>query len=94
MTVKTTTFAERGEPKRNRTEVLLLTSLTAYRWAKLFTLCIQLVGCCFTSTETVGLLGTGAQDGHLDFHTTPELYVLSDNDDGVKLNVLGCRLTY
>ena len=29
--------------------------------------------CCFTSTETVGLLGTGAQDGHLDFHTSPEL---------------------
>ena len=29
----------------------------------------------FTSTETVGLLGTerGAQDGHLDFHTAPEL---------------------
>ena len=34
-----------------------------------------LVECCFTSTETVGLLGTGAQDGHLDFqfHTAPEL---------------------
>ena len=31
------------------------------------------VQCCFTSTETVGLLGTGAQDGHLDFHTAPEL---------------------
>ena len=29
--------------------------------------------CCFTSTENVGLLGTGAQDGHLDFHTAPEL---------------------
>ena len=29
--------------------------------------------CCFTSTETVGLLGTGAQDGHLDFHTAPDL---------------------
>ena len=29
--------------------------------------------CCFTSTETVCLLGTGAQDGHLDFHTAPEL---------------------
>ena len=28
--------------------------------------------CCFTFTETVGLLGTGAQDGHLDFHTAPE----------------------
>ena len=28
----------------------------------------SLVGCCFTSAETVGLLGTGAQDGHLDFH--------------------------
>ena len=29
--------------------------------------------CCFTSTETVCLLGTGAQDGHLDFDTAPEL---------------------
>ena len=28
--------------------------------------------CRFTSTETVGLLGTGAQDGHLDFRTAPE----------------------
>jgi len=30
--------------------------------------------CYFTSTETVGLLETGAQDGHLDFHTAPELW--------------------
>ena len=29
--------------------------------------------CCFTSTETVGLLGMGAQDIHLDLHTAPEL---------------------
>ena len=29
---------------------------------------------CFTSTQTVGLLGTGAQDVHLDFHTAPELW--------------------
>ena len=28
---------------------------------------------CFTSTETVGLLGTGTQDGHLYFHTAPDL---------------------
>ena len=27
------------------------------------------------STETVGLLGTGAQDGHLDFHTAPEVCI-------------------
>ena len=33
----------------------------------------KLVKCCSTSTETVGLLGTGAQDVHLDFHTAPEL---------------------
>ena len=33
-----------------------------------------LVECRFTSTETVGLLGTRAQDGHLDFHTAPELW--------------------
>ena len=26
------------------------------------------VKCCFTSTKTVGLLGTGAQDVYLDFH--------------------------
>ena len=34
---------------------------------------LLLLKCCFTSTETVGLLGTGAQDGHLGFHTAPEL---------------------
>ena len=34
---------------------------------------IALLKCCFTTTETVGLLGTGAHDGHLDFHTAPEL---------------------
>ena len=32
-----------------------------------------MVECCFTSTETIGLIGMGAQDGHLDFHTAPEL---------------------
>ena len=36
-------------------------------------LAFVVVECCFTSTETVGLLGTGAQDVHLDFHTAPEL---------------------
>ena len=34
---------------------------------------LLLLKCCFTSTETVGLLGAGAQDVHLDFHTAPEL---------------------
>ena len=29
--------------------------------------------CSFTPTETVGLLGTGAQDSYLDFLTVPEL---------------------
>ena len=33
--------------------------------------------CCFTSTETIGLLGMGAQDVHHDFHTAPELCILS-----------------
>ena len=28
---------------------------------------------CITSTETIGLLGTGAQDDHLDFHTARSL---------------------
>ena len=49
--------------------------------------------CCFTSTETVGLLGTGGQEVHLDFHTAPEL-CLSYDDDEVMLNVLRCQLTY
>ena len=33
-----------------------------------------LLKCCFTATETVGLLGTEAQDVHLDCHTAPELW--------------------
>ena len=33
----------------------------------------RLVECCFAFTESVGLLGTGTQDGDLDFHTPPEL---------------------
>ena len=32
---QTTTFEEKGEPKQYRTEVLPLTSLPPYRWAKL-----------------------------------------------------------
>ena len=36
-------------------------------------LLLLLLKCCFTSTETIGLLGMGAQDVHLDFHTAPEL---------------------
>ena len=36
-------------------------------------LCLQLLKCSFTATETVVCLGTGAQDVHLDFHTAPEL---------------------
>ena len=31
--------------------------------------CRSTVQCCFTSPETVRLIRTGAQDGHLDFHT-------------------------
>ena len=36
-------------------------------------LIVAVVVCCFTSTETVGLLRTGDQDGHLDFLTAPGL---------------------
>ena len=39
---------------------------------------VKMIGVCLfsqllKSTETIGLLGTGAQDGHLDLHTAPEL---------------------
>ena len=40
-----------------------------------FSVMVGWLKCCFTSTETVGLLGTGPQDVHLDFHTAPELRV-------------------
>ena len=30
-----------------------------------------MVECCFMSTETVDLIGTGAQVGHLEFYTAP-----------------------
>ena len=55
---------------------------------------MMLLKCCFTSAETVGLLGTGAQDVHLDFHTAPELWRKEVDDDEVMLNVLRCQLTY
>ena len=32
-------------------------------------------GASFRSTETLGLLGTGVQDGHLDFRTASVLWV-------------------
>ena len=38
--------------------------------------------CCFTSTDTVGLLGTEYQDVHLDFHTAPELRGGGGGDGG------------
>ena len=34
--------------------------------------------CRLTSPETVRLLGTGAQDVHLDFHTAAEFCVIQD----------------
>ena len=49
----------------------------------------SLVECCFTSTETVDLLGTGALDVHLDFHTASGHRIV---DDYVELNVLRCRV--
>ena len=42
--------------------------------------------CCFSSIETVGLLGMGDQDGHLDFHTFSLAFML--------LNVHGGGMTY
>ena len=46
-------------------------------WFRHFTHLAAWLKCCFTSTETVGLLGPGAQDGHLDFHTVPEFWSCS-----------------
>ena len=34
---------------------------------------VCMVQSCFTSTDTISSLGRGAQVGHLDFHTAPEL---------------------
>ena len=50
-----------------------------------------MVQCCFTSTETISSLGQEAQDGHLDFHTAPELCncrvlnsIYANTDDDLK----------
>ena len=61
---------------RRISRVTSLTRSTAILFIPAFLGLLRLlvvVECCFTSTETVGLLGTGAQDVHLDFHTAPEL---------------------
>ena len=59
-----TTMVNTGSGQRSQTTMTAQFDGAATRW---------LVECCFTSTETIGLLGTGAQDGHLRFHTAPEL---------------------
>ena len=55
----------------------------------------ELVECCFTSTETIGLLGTGAQDSHLDFHTAPELCggVEGGGGDIIQAYLIGATLS-
>ena len=42
--------------------------MIAMIYFRLFVCCCLKLKWCFTSTETVGLLGTGAQDVHFDFH--------------------------
>ena len=42
------------------------TGLSAACWCRVCMLFVY-VGCCFTSTKTVGLLGTGAQDKLCNF---------------------------
>ena len=59
---------KKKEKKREKSETISPTTVEYLIYTADF-----LVECCFTSTETVGLLGTGAQDVHLDFHTFPEL---------------------
>ena len=72
-------FEEKGEPKRYRTEVLPLTSLTPYRQAKP---AHRLV----FNGDDVGLHVLGCR--------VDTLGTVVFNDDEVMLNVLGCRLTY
>ena len=61
-------------PPRRELGCALAPSSVSNSWPPAFdTIATNLVECCFTSTETVGLLGTGAQDVHFDFHTAPEL---------------------
>ena len=43
--------------------------------AELWLTQLKMLKCCFTSTETIGLLGTGGQDGHHAFHTAPDLWL-------------------
>ena len=55
-----------GEEKNGRSEVGKEVFLVLKRTELNIVITIE---CCFTSTKTVGLLGTGTQDDHLDFHT-------------------------
>ena len=60
---KITTSEEKGEPKRVRTEVPLLTSLTRYRWAKPADSDLQsssLSSVALRPQRPYGLLGTGS----------------------------------
>ena len=58
-----------GEPRTSTSTFTQLLSSLGYLYIS------TLVEYCFASTETAGLLGTGAQDGYLDFYTAPELCI-------------------
>ena len=79
---QTTTFEAKGEPKQIRTEVLLITSLTPYRWAKPARFCassgpefplLELVVKLEEARRTEWLiLSTTWTEGYLaDFHAAP-----------------------
>ena len=65
------TFIEIGSDESHFNELLIVQDKVTGHCCWL--LLLLLLKFCFTSTETVGLLGTGAQDVHLDFHIAPEV---------------------
>ena len=74
VTICIATLLTETHRRRRRISGSLYILRKRYRTAatSLLLLLLLLLKCCFTSTETVGVLGTGAQDVHFDFHTAPE----------------------
>ena len=81
---QTTTFEEKGEPKRYRTEVLPLTSLTPYRYAKPAHITGRYWGCFYhrISTRTFRRALTASVDSCAEIKSAPSVASLNLTEFG------------
>ena len=82
---QTTTFKEKGEPKRTQTVVPLITSLTTYRWAKPAHWTVSYID---SWTACISYIRGGAGGGGGEFHGYTTLWEVLSADPVYNANLL------